>query len=900
MQNDFIRFKDKLSDFSYGGRSPIPRGPLERADRITTKNLLIDIYGEETALDVTIKVFKLISLMRPAEDLQHNVTQHGHSERISSNTTLEDYRLRYVDYIKDKYHVIEDHNARLGEAIKLERRFTSLLLIKKYRDEEERQHEITCTGQRHLQILINRSSDEYCPTTIQALFDSDEDGIIPKIVVLQGPAGIGKTMTSQKIMLDWASGNLYKDQFNFVFYMSCREVNTIICKMSLARYLSNFCGLEYQFDLLRSVFINSKGILFIVDGFDELKWSSVNNNEVCEDPFQEISKETLLNSLFRKKMLNECSIIITTRPFSLMKLKDLVKFSRYVEIIGFSGCDREKYFYNFFKTKEHADLALSTVKDNDTLFTMCAVPITCWILCTVMKPLLKEGLQVIDSKTSTSIYLLYLKSLIKYHGRTSAQSVNTCIKKLCTLANEGVWDNRILFEESDLVRHGLSMSELESAFLNENIFHRDIEISTCYSFIHLSVQEFFAALYYVLDKESVKEPFVNLKIRKAEDLLEASMVKAHLKLTVRFLFGLSSEKQIQETQRTTNCTVSFREKPVLEEWLRRNPSENHNEILCCLYETQDKVYVERMMSHFLNVKINGLFYGKKSDQENIGCRAVAYCLETSTIRHIVSFEDYILGPKARNVLSTALSKCAKLCFRRCRFPDTEEDLNQAGSSLSGLFQQSQMQELKLKSCGLKSSCCDDLRSVIITNRSLIRLKLTRNNLEDSGVKLLCEGLRHPACTLQDLRLGRCDLTSACCDDLRSVVILNRSLVTLDLSWNNLEDPGIKFLCEGLSHPNCTLQELTFSNCGLTSSCCDDLRSVIIINRSLIRLNLSCNDLQDSGVKLLCDGLRHPSCTLQELALHYCDLTSSCCDDLLSVLITNHSLIRFEILWDDLH
>ncbi|XP_063819132.1 NACHT, LRR and PYD domains-containing protein 12-like [Pseudophryne corroboree] len=881
IQYDFQRFKDRLSEFPNRRQSLIPRGRLEDAHCVTTKNLPIDAYGEEAALDVTIKVFKLINLMGPAEALHRRVTQHG-------------CRLKCMRHIQNRYHLIEDYNARLGESTKLKKRFTTLLYIKIHRDEEERQHEITASGQRHLQMMANRASDKYSPTTIQILFDPEEDGVVSNIVVLQGPAGIGKTMTCQKIMLDWASGDLYKNKFQFAFYINCREVSTITGKISLAGYLSSFCGLKCPSDLLQSIFLNSEGILFIVDGFDELKWSSTNDMEVCDDPFQEISKEILLNSLFRKKLLWDCSLIITTRPFSWMKLKNLLEYPQYVEILGFTGLYREEYFYNFFERKEQAYLAFSTVKDNDTLLTLCVVPLTCWILCTVMKQLLKEGSLIIECKTSTSIYLLYLKTLIDFHRRNSAQSTNTCIQKLCALAIEGVWDQRTLFEESDLVRHGLSVSELESVFLSENIFQREVGTYTCYSFIHLSVQEFFAALYYVLDKKSVNT-IVDFEIRKVKDLLEASEDQPHLTVT----------------------------------------------ILCCLYETQDEDFVKSMMSHFPFVEIKGFLNVIKKDQENFSCWAVAYCLERSTIGHSVYLELYTIGPKARMVLSKALSKCSQLCFKTCGFPDTEDDIDESETSLSGLFKDCQMDELLFLDCALTSSCCNDLRSVITTNRSLTTLALSRNALEDSGIKLLSEGLRSSACAIEEVCFDGCGLTSSSCNDLCSVLIANRSLTRLDLSENNLRDYGVKLLCQGLRHPACTLEELRLRCCGLTSSCCDDLHSVLITNHSLTRLELSwniledrgfkrllqhcaltsscCNDLRsvlitnrsltrlelawnklmDSGVKLLCEGLMHPDCTLEELMLKFCGLTSSCCDDLRSVLITNRSLISLNMSWNHL-
>ncbi|XP_063814237.1 NACHT, LRR and PYD domains-containing protein 3-like [Pseudophryne corroboree] len=891
-QYNFNRFKSRLSEFSRGGRGPIPRGRTENADYIDTKDLLINVYGEEMAVVVAIEVLQLINLTGRAEDLRQKVTQSVTLQEMSSDAELEDCRLKYLNDMKERYCRMEEGNARLGESVSLENRFISLLLIEKYRGEAERQHEIIASGQRHLNIMANRSSDEYSPTTIQALFDPNKDGIIPKTVVLLGPAGIGKTMTSQKIMLDWASGNLYKDKFQFVFYIRCREINTITGNISLAGCLSKFCGLLGSLDsLLPSIFQNPERILFIFDGFDELKLSSINDTEVC-DPFQEVSKEILLYSLLRKTLLSGSSLIITTRPLSLMKLKRLVIDPRCVEILGFTGKDREQYFNNFFASIEQAALVLSTVKDNVTLFTMCVVPIICWIICTVMRQLLTEGLSVIDCKTSTSIYLLYLKSLIKHHGRDSTQSISTCIQKLCALANEGVLDQRILFEESDLERHGLSMSELESVFLNENIFQRDIGIHTCYSFIHMSVQEFFAALYYVLGENAVSEN-VNLQSRNVKDLLKASEHQRHLTLTVRFLFGLSSETQIQATQGTIGCTISFREKNILEDWLKTNKSHYHNTILSCLYETQDEDYVERMMAHFPDLKCTGYFH---DHQEIRDLRAVAYCLERSTTKQKVCFDSYRIGPKDQKVLSKALSKCSTLSISASKFQNNEENDGHSGDSISEMFTHCQkLEDLELQDCDLTSSCCDDLCSVITTHRSLTRLDLSLTALLDSGIKVLCKGLRHPACTLKDLRLNYCGLTSSCCDDLHFVLTTNRSLTRLDLTHNVLEDSGIKLLCGGLRHPACAIQDLTLQWCHLTSSCCDDLRSVITTNHSLTRLDLSGNHLlKDSGIKRLCVGLRDLACTLQDLRLSCCGLTSSCCDDLHSVITRNHSLTRLDL------
>ncbi|XP_053307099.1 NACHT, LRR and PYD domains-containing protein 12-like [Spea bombifrons] len=849
--------------------------------------------------------------------------------------------------MRNKFQCIEDRNARLGERVHLTSRYTRLLMIKKHRTQEEREHEITSSGKKHLQIMMNRSSNEYSPTAIGNLFDPDEEGKAPGIVVLQGPAGIGKTMTAQKIMLDWASGGLYNDTFNYVFYLSCREINTIRCKISLAGLISKLCQLKCPHNVINSICSRSSKNLFIVDGFDELAWSFTNETEVCEDPFQETTKEIILNSLFRKQVLEKSSLVITIRPFTLEKLREVVKFPRYVEVLGFTEHDREEYFHNFFDQKEWAEMALNIVRENETLYTMCAVPITCWIVCTVLKQKTEEELNEMNSRTLTSIYLLYLKSLLKYHSRTPNVSMNSCMKRLSALAKDGIWDQKILFEEEDIRRHGLTVSDIESVFLNENVFQRDIETYTCYSFIHLSVQEFFAALHYVLiDEAESRDPAGQ---REVSALLKKSETHPHVTLTVRFLFGLSNGIQRKEIERLFGCPMSDHVRSVLEGWLNEVARKKFNETLHCLCEAQDGGLVERVMSNFSHVDV--LSY--------INLRAISYCLVNSLKDHSLAFKHCTIDSKAQKILSPALQKCVKLSFHCCHFGErAEEDYgfknktslaeeysfrwlcnsqsntrdfslkschlspaswrNLLSAAISHRFlvvlnlsctelqdsivhhlctalrhPDSTLRELELEKCGLTSASCEELASVLIKNHSLLKLRLGLNKLTDSGIQHLCEGLKHPDCTLQELSLLGCDLTSASCVDLGSA-LARPSLRRLDLRANKLNDPGMKSLCAGLIHPDCALRDLRLNHCSLTSLCCEDLGAMMTKNRSLTSMNLAFNDLKDLGVRHLCKALRHPDCILQELTLSSCGLTSSCCEDLKAVIILNRSLTQLHL------
>ncbi|XP_077329316.1 NACHT, LRR and PYD domains-containing protein 3-like [Lithobates pipiens] len=814
--SDFKRFRNKLSDFSYGDKQPIPRGRLENADWITTKDFLIDAYGEEGALDVTIDVLTLIGLMGPADDLKERRAQNAKLKKTTHDNRFSDFGKEHRKSMKKKFQRIPEYNSCMGEVVYLHEIFTNLLMIKGPQNKEGKEEEIRSSGRRHLQIMEKRS-----PTTIQALFDPDECGFIPEIVVLQGPAGIGKTMTSKKIMLDWASGDLFRDKFDFVFYLSCREFNTIPGNISLVGLLSRTCRLSS--DDLVSILKDpgsQRKLLTIVDGFDELRWTLEEKSEGCPDISMETHKEIILQSLLRRHVLPESSLIITTRSLAMEKLNTFIDDSRNVEIQGFTRDDREEYVHTFFGNKEDADKVLRIIKDNNVVYTMCAVPITCWIVCTVMTQEIRKDLGVIQCKTTTSIYLLFLEVLLTHHSKKE-QSVHrkqTCLKKLCALANQGLLNQQILFEKKDLERHGLSLDEVESVFLNENIFRWDVRNQTCYSFIHLSVQEFLAALYYGMDdgSGSMEGTFLP-EICKGESLRGLRSDYSHLSLSVQILFGLLNENQVKTFSEVTGIPISLRAKPAIIEWAMKGSDQTFcTQTIFYLYETQDEDFIRRVMSGCTDLVLRGSCTGHLWMDRNYS-KQLNYCLKTLKRESFqsLSFLFLTVSPECQKLLSPFLHRSQKVRFLWCTISNKdcpgedkaeEEDSSSSGynmksDSLSFLMNpESKIQELQLVDCGVTSSSCDDLRSILINNRSLTTLDLSEKNLEDSGIKLLCEGLRDPGCTLQRLNVRGCKVTLWSCDDLCSVISTNRTLTDLHISLDDdekMSESEVRRRCEVL-------------------------------------------------------------------------------------------------------
>uniref|UniRef100_A0A670HRI0 Uncharacterized protein n=1 Tax=Podarcis muralis TaxID=64176 RepID=A0A670HRI0_PODMU len=208
-----------------------------------------------------------------------------------------------------------------------------------------------------------------------------------------------------------------------------------------------------------------------------------------------------------------------------------------------------------------------------------------------------------------------------------------------------------------------------------------------------------------------------------------------------------------------------------------------------------------------------------------------------------------------------------------------------------------LQTLLLDTNELSPACCGDFSSILSTSQTLTELALEYNGLEDAGVRLLCEGLKQPSCKLQKLRLARCNITAASCEDLSSALAVRQTLTELVVECNELRDPGVKLLCRGLKHPHCKLQLLNLYNCDLTAACCADLASALSSNQTLTELFLGGNQLGDSGVQLLCEGLKHPKCMLQKLCLCSTEITAAGWGEICSALSTNQMLEDID-LWNN--
>uniref|UniRef100_A0A8C3RWP1 NACHT domain-containing protein n=1 Tax=Chelydra serpentina TaxID=8475 RepID=A0A8C3RWP1_CHESE len=817
------------------------------------------------------------------------------------------YKKKYKEDIKKKYKLIKDMNSHFGDNMILNRRYTNLTIVDRPRQAKEREHEIMAVGWRHAEIMTERASSAI---TLATLYKPDKDGQTPQVVVLLGAAGIGKTMTARKIMYDWAAGELYKEKFDYVFYINCREMNLLneqgsVADMIFKSWLNTNAPVNH-------ILVNPEKLLFIIDGFDELRFSfGQPKDNLCTDPWQKKPMEIILSSLFRRTVVPESYLMITTRPAALEKLGQFLECSRYAEILGFSEAEREKYFHKFFGNERQAREALQFVKANEILFTMCFIPFICWIICTVLKQQLEKGENLTQtSKTVTGVYMLYLSSLVKPLSNNMKQHLHGNLRGLCSLAADGIWKQKILFEEEEIKKFGLDQENSLPLFLNENIFQKETDCECLYSFIHLSFQEFFAALLYILEEDETTTDS-GIPRKDVKTLLENyGNSNNYLMLTVRFLFGLLNEERMKDLQEKFGCKCSPQIKADLLKWVQANQQtdltlpcvhegiyQSHQlELFHCVYEMYEEDFAVNALDHFTELKLNQNKF-TQMDQ-----RALSFC-----VKHCRSLESLCMCdctfsledheeelPRRQKWLyqkncqnkpkhSPIYLLCQALKDPNCKLKKLENPrrgLDRQKFSFSSL-----LISCRFCDCHLTAAYCEDLSSLLGTKQTLVDLCLAGNSLGESGVKLLCEGLKHVNCKLQKLRLEWCRLSAVSCGFLSSALSTSQTLAELNLWGTKLGDSGVRLLCEGLRHPNCKL----LGSCSLTAACCGDLSAILSTSQTLTVLALEDNKLGDSGVQLLCEGLKHPNCKLQILQLSGCHFTAACCGDLASALSTNQTL-----------
>uniref|UniRef100_A0A674P184 NACHT domain-containing protein n=1 Tax=Takifugu rubripes TaxID=31033 RepID=A0A674P184_TAKRU len=842
------------------------------------------------------------------------------------------YRWKSLVYLcsgSDLQEVIEGHKISLkrrcehvtegtheaGSGTLLNKIYTELYITEGQSEEVDTQHEV-----RQLERTSKKNIQD-TPIKCQDIFKvlSEQQRHI-RVVLTNGVAGVGKTFSVQKFSLDWAEG-LENQDISLVLLLSWRELNLIRDEQhSLLSLLHVF---HPTLQKIRAEDLTVWKLLFIFDGLDESRFSlDFNKHQLISDVTQVSSVEVLLVNLIQGNLLPSALIWITSRPAAAHQIPPWC-VDRITEVRGFTDSQKEEYFRRRFSDEDLSKRIISHIKASRSLHIMCLIPVFCWITAIVLEDMMTRDQRGELPKTLTDLYSHFLmvqmkRKKQKYGGKQRPGKLTEADKelflKLGRLAFEHLEKGNIMFYSEDLERCGLDVSEVSvySGVCTE-IFKRESVIfqKSVYCFVHLSIQEFLAAVY-MFHRYTRKDTAVINQFLEYLKPNPFSSENGHLDLFVRFLHGLS----LESNQRILGGLLDQRNshpetiQKVLNNLKEVNsggisPDRSIN-IFHCLMEMKDQS-VHQEIQEFLKS-------GEISERELslIHCSALAYLLQMSEqVLDELDLRQYkTSSEEGRRRLIPAVRNCRnhwKVATSamtsnpsHLRELDLSWNQNLTDADVKLLSSAMMHPNCRLETLSLSEISCGSLSSALWSNPSHLRvLDLSWNQLKDSGVKLLCGALQDPLCELETLRSVRDDpvLSQSNLSHLR----------VLDLSDNPLQDSGVKRLCSGLESPNCKLERLRlFSTlllryCRLSEISCDSLASALRSNPSHLReLDLGGNQLQDSGVKLLCGFLHFPNCRLETLRLRECSLSEISCDSLASALRSNPSHLRvLDLSWNQL-
>ncbi len=511
---------------------------------------------------------------------------------------------------------IEENEAHLKAV------YTELFITEGDMKEVHQVHEILKIDEAFKKENKTQNKPVNCNDIVTLLRKNNEK----KIVLTKGVAGIGKTVSVHKFILDWAEGEANQD-IDCVFLLPFREINVIKDeKFNLHEFLRKFYA-ELN-NLEKSKLYEKCKLAFIFDGLDESRLPLHFKSETLNDVEERSSVDVLFTSLVKGQLLPSALVWVTSRPAAANQIPP-----RYVglftEVRGFTDTQKEQYFRKRITDKTLAERIISHIKTSRSLYIMCHIPVFCWITATVLQDILIQNSEESISTTLTEMYIHFLLIQMnmknqKYDDQEERESTKNLdsnremILKLAKLAFEQLKKENIVFYEKDLKACGIDVSKdteftgmIAEIFKKETILHK----KKVFCFVHLSVQEFLAAVHVFLcylNKNMQELQFFFDKPKKMitlQELLQNAVDKAmesqkgHLDLFLRFLMGItleSSQNLLQGLLRhTEDTTESIRQttehiKQVQNNYISDEASVN---LFYCLLELKDHSLYEELQRY---------------------------------------------------------------------------------------------------------------------------------------------------------------------------------------------------------------------------------------------------------------------------------------------------------------
>ncbi|XP_026093050.1 NACHT, LRR and PYD domains-containing protein 3-like [Carassius auratus] len=792
-----------------------------------------------------------------------SMVRQGHLKTRNTRPGLSNDVLR--SNLLKKFERLYEGIAMQGNSKLLNEIYTELYITESETGEISNEHEVRQI-ERQFRREVTEDTAIKCSDIFRPLPGQDK---AIRTVLTKGVAGIGKTVSVQKLILDFAVGKENQD-IQLIFPLPFREINLMKNKkFSFSDLLHYFFPETKEME----IFSDEYKVLFIFDGLDECRLSLDFESKVklCNIS-KSASVDVLLTNLIVGNLLPSALIWITSRPAAA----DLIPpecVHRVTEVRGFKNPQKEEYFRKRISDQSLAERIISHLKSSRSLYIMCHIPVYCWISAAVLEKMLSEAESGEIPKTLTQMYthFLILQTNIKHEkDYENIMSNEDMILKLGKLAFEQLVKGNLIFYEEDLRECGIDVTEASVySGLCTQIFREEFGLyqGKVFSFVHLSIQEHLAALYAHLSstnnnrnvfdqhKKSLcstvlycfqNDPSIHFSLselhqRAFDEALQSK--NGHLDLFLRFLLGLSVESnQTLLRKLLTQTAICSYNKEETVQYIKQkirenNSSEKSINLFHCLNELGDDSLMYEIQDYLKSGEI------RQTKLSSSQWSAVVYVLLTTE----QTMDVFDLKP----------------------FIASQHSVEEVLKNLLPVVKQSRT--VRLQFCNLTAQSCKSLSSALQSSISVLReLDLSNNDMQDSVVKQLSDGLKNPNCQLQILRLQFCNLTAQSCESLSSALQSSNSFLReLDLSNNDLQDSIVKLLSDGLKNPNCQLQILRLSGCMVMEEGCGYVSAALSSNPSHLKeLDLSYNHPGDSGVRLLIEKLEDPNCTLDKLNLDH--------------------------------
>uniref|UniRef100_A0A3B4H298 B30.2/SPRY domain-containing protein n=1 Tax=Pundamilia nyererei TaxID=303518 RepID=A0A3B4H298_9CICH len=771
-------------------------------------------------------------------------------EELADKIFARRYQYELKSHLKKKFGCVFEGIAKTGNPTLLNQIYTELYITEGGTGNVNAKHEI-----RQIETASRRLHKKETTIRQEDIFKAPPGRDKPiRTVLTKGVAGIGKTVLTQKFTLDWAEKKANQN-FQFIFPFAFRELNVLKeNKFSLVELVNLF------FSEIREVRICSFEdfqVLFIFDGLDECRLPlDFHNTELITDPRKSTSVDALLINLIKGNLLPSAQLWITTRPAAANQIPaecvDMV-----TEVRGFTDPQKEEYFRKRSRDEKQASRIISHIKTSRSLHIMCHIPVFCWITATVLEDVLKtrEGGQLPKTLTDMYIHFLVVQTKVKkfkYDGGAETDphwspESRKMVESLGKLAFDQLQKGNLIFYESDLTECGI---DITAASVYSGVFtqifkeERGLYQDKVFCFIHLSVQEFLAALHVHLT-------FINTGVNLLEEKQNTSRNFETRQHTGSQFYESAVKKALQSPNGLLDLFLRF--------LLGLSLQSNQNLLRGLLTQTGNGSQINQETVQYIKKKLNE----NLSVENSIN---LFHCLNELNDRAIVEKIQQSLSSEQFSTDELSPAQWSALVFILLSSEGDLEvfDLKKYSASEDALLRLLPVvkasQKALLNSCNLSERSCEALSSVLkMEDCELTAIDLSNNNLRDSGVKLISAGLKHPHITLKTIRLSGCDLSQRSCEIISSILSSQFcSLIELDLSNNDLAKSGVKVLSSGLGSLHCKLETLRVEPAGvrwlrpgLRKYSCQ-----LTIDTNTVHTNLQLSD-NNRKVMFVWEGLPYP-------------------------------------------